>query len=126
MSSTVVGYNQTLGDDTVPISYENIELADCFLIAGANPAWCHPILFRRLEKHKTDNPDTKIIVIDPHQTDSASLADLHLQIQPSTDQVLFHAISKYLIDNGLTDEEYIRNHVNGYDELKKQLKRRYY
>lgn len=52
MSSAVVGYKKTIGDDAVPISYDDIELADCFVIAGANPAWCHPILFRRLELHK--------------------------------------------------------------------------
>lgn len=49
MSSAVVGYKMALGEDSVPIAYEDIELADCFLIAGANPAWCHPILFRRIE-----------------------------------------------------------------------------
>ena len=39
MSSAVVGYKKTFGEDSVPISYADIELADCFLIAGANPAW---------------------------------------------------------------------------------------
>ena len=40
MSSAVVGYKKTLGEDAVPACYDDIELADCFLIAGANPAWC--------------------------------------------------------------------------------------
>ncbi len=65
MSSAVVGYKMALGEDSVPVSYDDIELADCFLIAGANPAWCHPILFRRMEAHKAKNPDVKFIVIDP-------------------------------------------------------------
>lgn len=82
MSSAVVGYKKALGSDSVPISYEDIELADCFLIAGANPAWCHPILFRRLEKHKEENPDVKIIVVDPRKTQTCASADLHLQILP--------------------------------------------
>ena len=47
MSSAVAGYANMLGEDAVPVSYEDIELADCFLIAGANPAWCHPILFQK-------------------------------------------------------------------------------
>ena len=49
MSSAVVGYKQSLGADAPPCSYEDIELADCVLVSGANPAWAHPILFRRLE-----------------------------------------------------------------------------
>ncbi|MEQ9304374.1 MAG: molybdopterin-dependent oxidoreductase [Marinoscillum sp.] len=59
MSSAVVGYKESLGDDAVPISYEDIELSDTILIAGDNPAWCHPILFRRIEKHKAENPEVK-------------------------------------------------------------------
>src|SRR5690606_40186742 len=50
MSSAVAAYASVLGEDAVPVSYDDIELADCFLIAGANPAWCHPILFRRDRK----------------------------------------------------------------------------
>ena len=94
MSSAVVGYLKSLGEDAVPISYDDIELADTFLIAGANPAWCHPILFRRLEKHKEQNPDTKIVVIDPRVTDTCGIADLHLQIRPGSDEILLLAIAR--------------------------------
>src|SRR5690606_36551757 len=38
MSSAVVGYKLSLGEDSVPCSYEDIELADTFFISGANPA----------------------------------------------------------------------------------------
>ena len=100
MSSAVVGYKKTFGEDSVPISYADIELADCFLITGANPAWCHPILFRRIEKHKEENPKVKIIVIDPRKTDSAKFADLHLQLTPGTDVVLYNAIGRCLYKSG--------------------------
>ncbi|HJY14372.1 MAG TPA: molybdopterin-dependent oxidoreductase, partial [Flavobacterium sp.] len=93
MSSAVVGYKKTFGEDSVPISYDDIELADTFLITGANPAWCHPILFRRIEKHKENNPKIKIIVIDPRRTDTAAFADLHLQIIPGSDIILYHALA---------------------------------
>ncbi|GAA0892499.1 hypothetical protein GCM10009122_21780 [Fulvivirga kasyanovii] len=121
MSSAVAGYKQALGEDSVPIAYEDIELADCFLIAGANPAWCHPILFRRLEAHKAKNPDTKIIVVDPRVTDTCQSADLHLQIMPGTDMVLFHAIGRCLIDNGHIDEEFILNHTDGFNLYRKEV-----
>ena len=94
MSSAVVGYKKAVGEDAVPISYEDIELADCFLIAGANPAWCHPILFRRLEKHKEEKPNVKILVVDPRKTQTCALADQHLQILPGTDVILFNAIAR--------------------------------
>ena len=57
MSSAVVAYKMSLGEDSVPISYDDLELADCIFVAGANPAWCHPILWRRIEAAKEKNPD---------------------------------------------------------------------
>tara|TARA_R110002012_G_scaffold322090_1_gene555086 strand:+ start:7526 stop:11050 length:3525 start_codon:yes stop_codon:yes gene_type:complete len=121
MSSAVVAYKKTFGEDSVPISYEDIELADAFLIAGANPAWCHPILFRRLEKHKEKNPNVKIIVVDPRKTDSATFADIHLQIIPGTDIILYNAIGKRIIDIGLADKEFIENNTENYQKYRKQV-----
>ncbi len=117
MSSAVVGYKLSLGDDACPISYEDIELGSCFLIAGANPAWCHPILFRRLEQHKEANPDTKIIVVDPRRTQTCAQADLHLQIKPGTDVVVFNAIARELHEHGHWDDAFIRDHCNGVESL---------
>jgi ferredoxin-nitrate reductase len=119
MSSAVVGYKKALGDDNVPIAYEDIELADTFLITGANPAWCHPILYRRLEKHKEQNPDTKIIIVDPRKTQSCAIADLHLQIIPGTDVVLHNAIAKRLIDKKKVALKFIKESTNNYEALKK-------
>lgn len=118
MSSAAVGYKKTVGQDAVPISYEDIELADCFLIAGANPAWCHPILFRRLEKHKENNPTTKIIVVDPRKTQTCDLADIHLQIIPGTDVILFNAIARVLIEKKKIDKDFIKKHTVNFEECK--------
>nr|WP_236025678.1 nitrate reductase [Algoriphagus oliviformis] len=121
MSSAVVAYKKTFGEDSVPISYADIELADTFLIAGANPAWNHPILFRRLEKHKEKNPNTKVIVVDPRKTDSASFADIHLQLIPGTDIILYNAIGRRLIETGYADESFVKNHTENYQAYRKQV-----
>lgn len=118
MSSAVVGYKRTFGEDSVPIAYDDIELADTFLITGANPAWCHPILFRRLEKHKEKNPKTKIICIDPRRTDTAAFADLHLQIIPGSDIILYHAIARRIIEKGYVDHDFVKNHAENFKQYK--------
>jgi len=118
MSSAVAGYKKTFGEDSVPIAYDDIELADTFLITGANPAWCHPILFRRIELHKEKNPKVKIIVIDPRKTDSALNADLHLQIIPGTDIILYHALAKRIIEKGYADQDFIKNHTENFHAYK--------
>src|SRR5690606_37572143 len=104
-----------------PICYDDIELSDCLLVEGANPAWCHPILWRRVEAHKTSHPDTKIIVVDPRKTDTAAIADLHLQIQPGTDIVLNYAIGRILIENGDIDCDFIESHTERFQSYKARV-----
>lgn len=115
MSSAVAAYKLALGDDLCPLSYEDIELCDTFLIAGANPAFCHPILFRRLERHKEKNPSTKVVVVDPRRTQSCSLADLHLQINPGTDVMLYNAIARVLIERHWLDDFFVHAHTEDFE-----------
>ena len=121
MSSAVVGYKLTLGEDSVPVCYNDIELADCFFVTGANPAWCHPIIWRRVEAHKQANPNVKIIVIDPRRTQTASQADLHLQLTPGTDIVLTNIIGRILIENNWIDQDFIINHTDGFGAYREQV-----
>lgn len=123
MSSAVVGYKKTFGEDSVPIAYEDIELADCFMIAGANPAWCHPILFRRLEKRKEENPEIKVVVVDPRRTQTCSIADLHLQIKPGTDVILYNAIARRLIETKQWDKVFIEEHTEFFENYRQLIMR---
>ncbi|WP_258371568.1 nitrate reductase [Aquipseudomonas alcaligenes] len=118
MSSAVVGYKRSLGADAPPCSYEDIEQADCLLIAGSNMAYAHPILFRRLEAAKAARPEMKIIVVDPRRTDTCELADLHLAIAPGTDVALFHGLLHLLLANGDYDPAYIDAHTEGFEALR--------
>ncbi|TWF35879.1 ferredoxin-nitrate reductase [Chitinophaga polysaccharea] len=118
MSSAVAAYKMALGEDAVPGTYDDIEQADCIFVAGANPAWCHPILWRRVEAARAANPAMKIIVSDPRITQSCAIADLHLQVNPGTDIVLHHAIGRALITAGHTNSQFIQAHTNGYDQYK--------
>ena len=121
MSSAVAAYTQMLGEDAPPFSYEDIEQSDCFFIAGANPAWCHPILFRRIEARKREHSEVKIIVVDPRRTQTCANADLHLQIHPGTDIYLYNAIAKLLIQSKAIDHEFLQNHVDGYEDYKRSI-----
>jgi len=118
MSSAVAAYKMSLGEDSVPVCYDDIEHADCFYVTGANPAWCHPILWRRVEAHKAKNPGVKIIVVDPRLTDSCSNADLHLQINPGTDVTLNHAIGRLLIERSKIDQKFVDNNTEGFEKYK--------
>lgn len=124
MSSAVAAYKLSLGEDSVPISYDDIELADCILVAGANPAWCHPILWRRVEAAKAANPALKIIVSDPRRTQTCANANLHLQLRPGTDITLHHAIGRLLIENGDIDINFIKQHTEGFEQYRQTVMQR--
>ena len=124
MSSAVVGYKLSLGEDSVPVCYDDIEEADVFLVQGANPAWCHPIIWRRIEAHKAANPAVKIICVDPRKTDTARSSDLHLPIRPGTDIVLNNALGRLLIENGDVDVDFITNHADGFTAYREQVMQR--
>ncbi|HRF12295.1 MAG TPA: molybdopterin-dependent oxidoreductase [Candidatus Accumulibacter phosphatis] len=117
MSSAVAGYKQTLGADAPPCCYEDIALADCLLIAGANPAVAHPIVFRRIEDARAAHPELRIIVIDPRRSETAALADLHLALKPGTDIALYNGLLNVLLGEQLVDRDYIALHTEGFDAL---------
>ncbi|AFY72264.1 anaerobic dehydrogenase, typically selenocysteine-containing [Synechococcus sp. PCC 7502] len=121
MSSAVSGYVKSFGADGPPCCYEDLDLTDCAFIIGSNTAECHPIIFNRLRKHHKQNPDVKLIVVDPRRTQTAEVADLHLAIRPGTDIDLLNGIA-YLILNQkenyhAVDHEFIQNHTNHYGEF---------
>lgn len=118
MSSAVSAYKMSLGEDIVPVSYADIELADCIYVTGANPAWCHPILWRRVEAAKLARPELIIIVADPRKTASCAIADHYLQIKPGTDITLNHAIARILIENNNIKTDFIGNHTDGFKAFK--------
>ena len=122
MSSAVTGYKATLGADAPPGCYEDIDHADCIFIAGSNTAYAHPIVFRRIEDARKNNPELKLIVVDPRRTDTASAADLHLAILPGTDVVLFNAMLHVMLWEGWCDTAYIAAHTEGFDALKSTVR----
>ncbi len=122
MSSAVAGYKATLGADSVPTCYEDIDHAHCLLIAGSNMAYAHPVLYRRIEAARANNPNLKTIVIDPRRTDTALEADLHLAILPGTDVALFQGMLHVMLWEGWLDHAYIAAHTSGFEALKAQVR----
>ncbi|MBL8512665.1 MAG: molybdopterin-dependent oxidoreductase, partial [Betaproteobacteria bacterium] len=118
MASAVTGYQQTLGVDAPPCSYEDIDHAQCLFIAGSNTAWAHPVLFRRIEAAKEKNPALKVVVVDPRRTETAEFADLHLPILPGTDVALFHAMLHAMLWEEWVDRDFIARHTEGFDALR--------
>ncbi|MCQ9063141.1 nitrate reductase [Vibrio diabolicus] len=121
MSSAVAAHVRAFGEDVVPVNYDDIDKAELLIICGANTAWTHPVLFRRIQQARENNPNLKLVVIDPRETVTAQQADLHLPIKNDGDVSLFNGLLKFLIEQQCIDSEYINSHTDGFDALAEEV-----
>jgi assimilatory nitrate reductase catalytic subunit len=114
MASSVAGHRRAFGADTVPGLYEDLDQADLIVLVGSNAAWCHPVLFRRMQENRRAR-GAKLVVIDPRRTATADEADLHLAIAPGMDTALFSGLLVRLADRDAFDRCYVANHTVGFE-----------
>ncbi|HHF2955974.1 TPA: nitrate reductase [Vibrio diabolicus] len=117
MSSAVAAHVRAFGEDVVPVNYDDIDKTELLIICGANTAWTHPVLFRRIQQARENNPNLKLVVIDPRETVTAQQSDLHLPIKNDGDVSLFNGLLKFLIEQQCIDSEYINSHTDGFAAL---------
>jgi assimilatory nitrate reductase catalytic subunit len=115
MASSVAGHRLAFGADTVPCTYEDLDLADLIVLVGSNAAWCHPVLYQRMAANKRAR-GARIVVIDPRRTASAEDADLFLPIGPGMDTVLFCGLLVHLAETHALDYSYIDAHTSGFTD----------
>ena len=109
MASAVAAHHRAFGEDVVPATYDDLEQADLILLVGSNTAWCHPVLWQRIEQAR-ETRGTQLVVIDPRRTETAERADLHVPVAPDGDIALFNALLAALRDRGLLDGAYMAQH----------------
>ncbi len=97
-------------------SFKDIEIAKTIMICGANPTENHPILGSRI-KQAVRQRGAKLIVIDPRRIELAEYADIHLQLKPGTNIALLNSIACAIIEENLTDTEFIRTRVTDFDKF---------
>lgn len=126
MSSAVAAHVRAFGEDVVPVNYDDIDNTELLIICGANTAWTHPVLFRRIQQARENNPSLKLVVIDPRETVTALQADLHLAIKNDGDVSLFNGLLKFLIDQPCLDSQYIQSHTDGFDAIAREVTQQRY
>ena len=109
MASAVAAHNRAFGEDLVPCTYDDLDAAQLILLVGSNTAWCHPVIWQRIEAARERN-GCKLVVIDPRCTETAERADLHIAVPPDGDVALFNALLAELAARGQVDEGYLADH----------------
>jgi nitrite reductase (NADH) large subunit len=122
MSSAVSGYRRAFGVDGPPCCYDDLERADLILAVGANLAWCHPVLLRRIEAARAMRGGRpRLVVVDPRRTATADVADLHVAVRPGGDATLLTGLLARVAARGGLDERYVAAHTEGFAALADRL-----
>ena len=94
----------------------DLEHSKLVVVWGANPNASNTHLTPLLTKAVKGNGAT-LVVIDPRRTAVAARADLHLAIKPGTDVVLAYAVTRWLVEHGRHDADFLARSTDGSDEF---------
>ena len=97
----------------------DVKNTDVLLILGWNGMQSHqiPQAPRRLQSIARD-PDKLLIVVDPRVSETAKIADIHLQIRPGTDALLLKAMISFILSEGWENKTYLENHTSGFEHVR--------
>jgi len=90
--------------------WNDFKNSDCILIMGSNPASNHPGSFRWITAAM--EAGGKLICVDPRFTQSAAKAHIYAPLRSGTDIAFLGGMIKYILDNKLIHEEYVKNYTN--------------
>ncbi len=86
---------------------------------GKNPWHSHSIPRARVTlKAIARDPARTLVVVDPRRTETAALADIHLQVKPGTDAWLMAALVRVLFEEQLVATGFVGAHAVGVDEVR--------
>ena len=114
------GLFRTVGMGGDAGTIKDIASAGLVIIVGANPAEGHPVLATRVKRaHKLHGQ--KLIVADMRKNEMAERSDIFITPKQGTDQVWLMAVTKYMIDQGWHDQQFIDDNVNYFNDFKEVL-----
>ncbi|MDB5340690.1 MAG: putative formate dehydrogenase [Planctomycetaceae bacterium] len=115
-----MGLFRTVGYGGDSGSITDIAQAGLVLIIGSNTAESHPVLATRVKSaHKLRGQ--KLVVADIREHEMAHRADVFLRPRPGTDLVWLSAISRYLLEQGRVQQEFLDRWVHGLDDYRKSV-----
>jgi formate dehydrogenase alpha subunit len=119
-ASTVTGLVKAFGSGAMTNSIDEFADTPLIFVIGSNTTECHPVMGIKIRKAVNEGK-TKLIVADPRKISLSEIADLHLQQKPGSDVALINGMMYTIIDENLSDEEFIKNRTENYEAFKKAV-----
>lgn len=118
-ASSVAALLEGIGSGAVSNPVMDVTKAEVIVVIGANPTVNHPVAATWMKNAAKNG--TKLVVMDPRQSDLTRLAHLHLQFKPDTDVAMLNALMHVIVHEGLVAQSFVEARTIGYEELKKNL-----
>jgi molybdopterin-dependent oxidoreductase alpha subunit len=134
-SPSTAAMKYALGVAATTCSYKDWYGTDLIIFFGANPANDQPVTTKYL--HEAKALGTKIVMVNPYREPGmerywvpstlgsavfgTDLTDYWFPVSTGGDIAFLGGVLKILIENNWVDEDFIRNHTGGFEDLKSQI-----
>jgi len=119
-ASSVAALLEGVGSGAVSNQVSDVLKAEVVFLIGSNPTVNHPVAATWMKNAAKNG--VKLIVADPRKTDLARYATHFLQFNADTDVAMLNALIHTIIDEGLVNEDFIRDRTSGFEALKENAK----
>ncbi|VAX18372.1 NAD-dependent formate dehydrogenase alpha subunit [hydrothermal vent metagenome] len=114
---SVTGLAAAFGSGAATNSLEEIEGAEVIFLIGSNPQDAHPIISLKIKK--AVNNGASLIIADPRKIWLSKYSTIHLPLKPGSNVALINAMLNVIIEEGLTDGQFISARTENFKAVKK-------
>ncbi|MEK9673381.1 MAG: formate dehydrogenase subunit alpha [Rhodospirillaceae bacterium] len=119
-ASSVAALMEGLNSGAVTASFNDAKDSNVIIVIGARPSQNHPVAATFLKN--AAKRGARLYVMDPRKQGLTRHATRHLQFKAGQDVALLNAMIYTIIEEGLTDVQYIQANTEGYEEVKNNIK----
>ena len=119
-ASSVAALMEGIGSGAVTAPFTAADTSDCIVVIGARPEQNHPVAATYLKQ--AAKRGARLVVADPRGQELMRHADYSLVFSPGRDVALLNAMIHTIIEEGLTDTQYIQANTSGFEALKDKVR----
>ena len=119
-ASSVAALLEGVGSGAVSNQVNDVEHSDLIFVIGSNPTSNHPVAATFMKN--AAKKGAKIVLADPRITDIGKHAWRTLQFKADTDVAMLNAMIHTVIEEGLTDQDFIAKRASNYEALRDNVK----
>ena len=119
-ASSVAALLEGVGSGAVSNQVNDVEHSDLIFVIGSNPTSNHPVAATWMKN--AAQRGAKIVLADPRVTEIGKHAWRTLQFKADTDVAMLNALIHVVIEEGLTDKDFIERRISNFEALKENVK----